>query len=89
MDFRSNSWICFYFGLLPSGMGREKFGGGKKSSIGVFIGLFIGLFFPPMGIIIGPFVGAFLGAIYEIRNDNMRALKVAFGSLLGLFLVHS
>ena len=30
-----------------------------------------------------PFVGAFLGAIYEIGNDNMRALKVAFGSLLG------
>ena len=63
--------------------GVKKFGGGKKSSIGVFIGLFIGLFFPPIGIIIGPFVGAFLGAIYEIRNDNMRALKVAFGSLLG------
>ncbi len=63
--------------------GVQKFGGGKKSSIGVFIGLFIGLFFPPIGIILGPLVGAFLGAIYEIRNDNMRALKVAFGSLLG------
>ena len=74
-------FILDYF--IP-GMGAKKFGGTKYGVMGTTIGLIIGvLFFPPFGIIIGPFLGALFGEMIFGTKIN-RAIKAAFGSLLGL-----
>lgn len=64
-------------------LGTKKFGGSKAGVRGSTIGLIIGLFFGPLGIIFGPFVGAFIGEIIENKKDYSKALKAAFGSLIG------
>ena len=68
--------------IIPA-IGTKKFGGSKAGIIGTSIGLIVGLLAPiPFGIIIGPFAGAFIGEmIYQ--NNSRRAVKAAFGSLLG------
>ncbi len=75
--------IVFALDYLLQAWGVKKFGGGRISTIGTFVGLFLGLLFPPIGLLVGPFVGAFIGALFEIKGDNRRALKVAFGSFVG------
>jgi len=76
--------IVFVLDYTIQAWGVKKFGGGRKSTIGTFVGLFAGLFFfPPIGLVVGPFVGAFIGALAEVKGDNNRAMKVAFGSFLG------
>ena len=69
--------------IIPA-LGAKKFGGSKYGIIGTTIGLIVGLIFlGPFGIIIGPFIGALTGElIYDNQNSN-RALKAAFGSLIG------
>ena len=69
--------------IIPA-LGTKKFGGSKYGIIGTTIGLIVGLIFlGPFGIIIGPFIGALTGElIYDNQNSN-RALKAAFGSLIG------
>ena len=69
--------------IIPA-LGTKKFGGSKYGIIGTTIGLIVGLIFlGPFGIIIGPFIGALTGElIYDNQNSN-RALKAAFGSLMG------
>ena len=66
--------------------GVKKFGGGYKATIGTFLGFFAGLIFPPVGLIIGPFIGAFIGAFIEVKGNNIRALKVATGSIIGFVI---
>ena len=69
--------------IIPA-LVTKKFGGSKYGIIGTTIGLIVGLIFlGPFGIIIGPFIGALTGElIYDNQNSN-RALKAAFGSLIG------
>ena len=69
--------------IIPA-LGTKKFGDSKYGIIGTTIGLIVGLIFlGPFGIIIGPFIGALTGElIYDNQNSN-RALKAAFGSLIG------
>lgn len=68
--------------IIPP-LGTKKFGGSKLGVRGSTLGLIIGLFLGPLGIIFGPFVGAFIGEIIENKNDYSKALKAAFGSLIG------
>lgn len=71
--------------IIPP-LGTKKFGGSKLGVRGSTIGLIIGLFLGPFGIIFGPFAGAFVGEIIENKNDVQKALKAAFGSLVGFLL---
>ena len=79
-------FLIFVLDYSLQAIGVKKYGGGKKATIGTFVGLFIGFIFPPFGILLGPFIGAFLGAYMEERKDKTRALRIALGSFLVLFL---
>ena len=75
--------IVFLLEYLIQVWGVNKFGGDKKATIGTFLGLFAGSIFPPLGLFLGPFIGAFIGALTEVKGNNIRALKVAIGSIIG------
>jgi uncharacterized protein len=63
----------------------KRFGGGKKATTGTWIGLILGLIVPvPGGVFLGPFLGAYAGARMDGHQD--KALKIAFGALVGLLL---
>lgn len=63
----------------------KKYGGSKASIIGMTIGLITGPFIiPVLGLIIGPLVGAIVGELFKVP-DFKHALKVGWGSLVGLF----
>lgn len=64
----------------------QRFGGTKRGVWGATLGLLVGLFLlPPYGIIVGPFLGAFLGEL-SARQEHQKALRSAFGSLIGFVL---
>tara|TARA_B100001996_G_scaffold382880_1_gene376106 strand:+ start:752 stop:1255 length:504 start_codon:yes stop_codon:yes gene_type:complete len=65
--------------------GVKLFGGGKIAIFGSAVGFLVGLFIPPVGFIVGTFLGGFIGALYETKDDNVKALKIAFGSFVGFF----
>lgn len=65
-------------------LGTKKFGGSKKGMIGATIGVILGLLFlGPFGVLIGPFAGAYIGELIGNPNDSKKALKAAWGSLIG------
>jgi uncharacterized protein YqgC (DUF456 family) len=66
--------------------GTKKFGGSKAGVWGSTIGLVVGLFFAPIGIIVGPFLGAFIGEMTQRQATTDKALKAAFGALIGFVL---
>ncbi|MDA9628185.1 DUF456 domain-containing protein [Flavobacteriaceae bacterium] len=69
--------------IIPA-LGTKKFGGSKYGIIGTTVGLLLGLIFlGPLGIIVGPFIGAFIGELIHDNENSNRALKAAFGSLIG------
>jgi uncharacterized protein YqgC (DUF456 family) len=72
-DFMVNAW------------GVKKYGGSRASVVGSTIGILIGPFvIPAFGLIIGPLAGAAIGEL--IHGSSLdRALKVAWGALVGLF----
>jgi uncharacterized protein YqgC (DUF456 family) len=72
--------------IIPA-WGTKKFGGSKYGIWGTILGLIIGLvFLGPLGIIVGPFLGAFIGELIHDSTDSKRAVKAAFGSLVGFML---
>jgi uncharacterized protein YqgC (DUF456 family) len=72
--------------IIPA-LGTKKFGGSKYGIWGTILGLIIGLvFLGPLGIIVGPFLGAFVGELIHDSTDSKRAVKAAFGSLVGFML---
>jgi uncharacterized protein YqgC (DUF456 family) len=67
--------------------GTKRFGGTKMGVRGATVGLIIGIFFfPPIGIILGPFFGAMIGELIQNSDDFTRAVRSAFGSLLGFLM---
>ena len=72
--------------FLPA-LGAKKWGGSRYGIIGALLGVVVGLFiFPPLGFVIFPFIGAIMGEIINGANTN-KALKAAFGTLIGLIFV--
>ncbi|MET3208506.1 UNVERIFIED_CONTAM: uncharacterized protein YqgC (DUF456 family) [Paenibacillus sp. PvR008] len=72
-DYAVNAW------------GVKRFGGSRLSAILSTIGIIIGPFvIPAFGLILGPFIGAVLGELIS-KAPLDRAIKVGFGSVLGLF----
>ncbi|WP_151737200.1 DUF456 domain-containing protein [Paenibacillus tengchongensis] len=77
--------VLFVADYVVGAWGVKKFGGSRHSVIGSTIGLIIGPFLiPAFGLIIGPFIGAFVGEMIAGSRPG-KAVKVSFGSLLGLF----
>ncbi|NLT19773.1 MAG: DUF456 domain-containing protein [Syntrophomonadaceae bacterium] len=77
--------LSIVFSYLSTVMGAKYFGSGRLGLWGALIGTFAGLLLlPPIGLLIGPFAGAFIGEYISVK-DTEKAIKAAFGSLLGLF----
>lgn len=75
--------VLFIADYAVNAWGVKKFGGSKASIIGSTIGVVVGLFIP-FGLLIGPLLGAIIGEL--IAGSNLdKALKVGFGSVVGLF----
>lgn len=69
-------------------LGAKFFGASRYSAIGAVVGTFVGLIFfsflfPPMGLIIGAIGGAIIGE-YLNSKDLDKAIKAAWGTVLGL-----
>lgn len=66
--------------------GVKRFGGSKAGITGATVGMLLGmLFLGPLGIFIGTFVGAFVAEVFK-NNNNGKAFRAAFGSLVGFVL---
>ena len=77
--------LVFFLDYIIPMFGTKKFGGTKYGIIGTSLGLIFGILSPiPFGIIIGPFIGAFIGEIINDNSNQKKALRAAFGSLIGL-----
>lgn len=69
--------------IVPA-LGTKKWGGSRYGMFGAFVGIVMGLFvFPPFGFLIFPLLGAMIGEILNGADTN-KALKSAFGTLIGL-----
>lgn len=76
--------LVFLIDFLATAVGTKRYGGSRVASFGAAIGTLIGIFFfPPLGIVIGPFVGAVLAELLNGKETN-HALRVGFGTLIGL-----
>lgn len=77
--------VLFVADYMVNAWGVKKFGGSRASVIGSTIGILIGPFvIPAFGLIIGPLAGAIIGELIH-GSDMGRAVKVGWGSLVGLF----
>ncbi|MNO25126.1 hypothetical protein D3C76_149580 [compost metagenome] len=70
---------------LVGAWGVKKYGGSKLSvwlsTIGIIVGPFL---IPAFGLVLGPLLGALIGELIKGESFN-KAIKVAFGSVVGLF----
>lgn len=77
--------VLFIADYAVNAWGVKKLGGSKASIWGSTIGLIVGPFLiPAFGLIIGPFIGALIGELFAGSAPG-KAVKVGFGSVLGLF----
>lgn len=85
--------VLFVADYVVSAWGVKKYGGSKASVIGSMIGILIGPFvIPAFGLIIGPLAGAVIGELINgtVRGISLdrafiiRALKVSWGTFVGL-----
>lgn len=77
--------VLFIADYAVGAVSIKRYGGSKASVVGMTIGLIFGPFvIPVLGLIIGPWLGAVLGELTKV-NDMSHALRVGWGSLVGLF----
>jgi len=77
--------VLFVADYIVNAWGVNKFGGSKLSTVLSTVGVIIGPFvIPAFGLVLGPFIGAVLGELIN-RQPLDKAVKVGFGSLIGLF----
>lgn len=77
--------VLFVADYVVNAWGVSKFGGSKLSAVLSTVGVIVGPFVIPIfGLVIGPFIGAVLGELIN-RQPIGQAVKVGFGSLVGLF----
>lgn len=92
-------WVVGIFGVLTlTGIlldylvplvATKKMGGSRYGIAGMLIGLAVGIFLAPFGlfsVIVTPFLGAFVGELLYDHQNKERALKSAFGVVVGYFL---
>ncbi|HZK25090.1 MAG TPA: DUF456 family protein [Oscillospiraceae bacterium] len=76
--------LVFLIDFLATAVGTKRYGGSRVASFGAAIGTLVGIFsFPPLGIVVGPFLGAVLAELL-VGKDTNQALRVGFGTLIGL-----
>lgn len=82
----SATLITFFTEYLLPAWSAKKFGGTKYGMWGATVGMLLGAFvLPVIGIIAGPVIGAIIGELIH-DNDTGKAMKAAWGSLIGFFL---
>lgn len=67
----------------------KRMGGSRFGMIGLLIGFAVGLIFSPFGfisLILCPFLGALIGELMHDVKNRQRALKSAFGALVGFII---
>ncbi|NLZ38610.1 MAG: DUF456 domain-containing protein [Firmicutes bacterium] len=76
--------LIFAVDFFATAIGTKKFGGSRASAFGATLGTLLGvLFFPPFGIVLGPFLGAAAAELLSGKNPE-HAVRVGFGTLIGL-----
>ncbi len=76
--------VIFIVDFFASAISTKKYGGSKQATVGALVGMVAGIIFlGPLGIIIGPFGGS-IAAELLLGKDIKQALRVGFGSLVGV-----
>lgn len=76
--------VIFVVDFFASAISTKKYGGSKQATFGALVGMFVGIIFlGPLGIIIGPFGGSIVAEIL-LGKEVKQALRVGFGSLVGV-----
>ena len=76
--------FIFLVDYWATAAGTRRFGGSKQAGWGAAIGMIVGIFFGPFGIVAGPFLGAVLAELLLRKTQLSQAIRVGFGTLVGL-----
>lgn len=76
--------ILFLVDYVASAVGAKSAGGTKKTAVAAALGTIVGLILVgPIGLVIGPFTAAVLAELLG-GNSGDRALRIGFGTIIGL-----
>lgn len=76
--------VIFIVDFIASSVSTKKYGGSRQAAFGAAVGTILGIIvFGPLGIIIGPFAGSVAAEIL-IGKELKQAVRVGFGSLVGV-----
>lgn len=76
--------VIFIVDFIASAVSTKKYGGSKQAAFGAAVGTILGvIILGPLGIIIGPFAGSVAAEIL-LGKEIKQAVKVGFGSLVGV-----
>jgi uncharacterized protein YqgC (DUF456 family) len=76
--------VIFIVDFIASVVSTKKYGGSKQAAFGAAVGTILGvIILGPLGIIIGPFAGS-VAAEVLLGKEIKQAVKVGFGSLVGV-----
>jgi uncharacterized protein YqgC (DUF456 family) len=76
--------VIFIVDFIASAVSTKKYGGSRQAAFGAAVGTILGvIILGPLGIIIGPFAGS-VAAEVLLGKEIKQAVKVGFGSLVGV-----
>lgn len=76
--------VIFIVDFIASSVSTKKYGGSRQAAFGAAVGTILGIIvFGPLGIIIGPFAVSVAAEIL-IGKELKQAVRVGFGSLVGV-----